>query len=210
MLRNLRRFDTGNFSSTNTIISNLGFRLAPGGAQEFYGVTPDMTLLGKILGGGLPVGAFGGKAEIMDQLAPEGPVYQAGTLSGNPLAVAAGIATLEILLRDNPYEKLEERGRRLFTGLASAAENEGISATVNFTGSMGALFFNPGPVRNYRDAASSDTAMYASFHRRMLERGIYMAPSAFETCFVGVAHTDEDIDAILDAAAEFLLSVLVR
>ncbi len=184
-----------------------GFRLAPGGAQEYFGVTPDITLLGKILGGGLPVGAFGGKAEIMDHLAPDGPVYQAGTLSGNPIATAAGAATLEILLGDDPYPTLEERGRRLFTGLAAAAEKAGIDTTVNFTGSMGALFFNPCPVENYRDAVSSDAGLYAKFHRNMLDRWVYLAPSAFETCFVSAAHADEDIDTILAAAAESLSAI---
>jgi len=181
-----------------------GFRLAPGGAQQCFGVTPDLTTLGKIIGGGLPVGAYGGRADLMDMIAPDGPVYQAGTLSGNPLAVAAGIATLEILKRDNPYGRMFEMSRKLFMGLVDGAKRAGYELTVNYMGSMGCGFFTPGPVRLYSDAMKSDTALFGEFHRRMLDAGVYLAPSQFEACFVSAAHTDEDIDLILGAAAKVL------
>ena len=184
-----------------------GFRLAPGGAQEYYGVTPDLTTLGKIIGGGLPVGAYGGRADLMDMMAPDGPVYQAGTLSGNPLAVAAGIAALEILRRDKPYEQLAELGEKLFRGLAEGARKAGREAAVNYVASMGCAFFAPGPVRLYSDAMKSDTALFAEFHRRMLEGGVYLAPSQFEACFVSAAHTDEDIEAIVAAATKALKEI---
>lgn len=184
-----------------------GFRLAPGGAQQYYGVTPDLTTLGKIIGGGLPVGAYGGRADLMDRMAPDGPIYQAGTLSGNPLAVAAGIATLEVLRRENPYEQLDAMGEKLFDGLADGARKTGHSVSVNRVGSMGCAFFAKGPVDNYKEAVSSDTEIFARFHRLMLEKGVYLAPSQYEAAFVSAAHTDEDIDRILNAARESLAEI---
>lgn len=181
-----------------------GFRLAAGGAQEYYGITPDLTTLGKVIGGGLPVGAFGGRADLMDKMAPDGPVYQAGTLSGNPLAVAAGIAALEILRRDNPYKSLAEKGKRLFEGFAAGAAKVGVPCAVNYVASMGCSFFAPGPVARYSDAMKSDTKLFAEFHKRMLAEGVYLAPSQFEACFVGTAHTDADVDYITGAAAKVL------
>jgi glutamate-1-semialdehyde 2,1-aminomutase len=184
-----------------------GFRLGLGGAQEYYGVTPDLTTLGKIIGGGLPVGAYGGRADLMDQMAPEGPIYQAGTLSGNPLAVAAGIAALEILKRDKPYARLAKLGEKLFRGLAAGAKSAGHEAAVNYVGSMGCAFFTSGAVRLYSDAMKSDTKLFAAFHRRMLDQGVYLAPSQFEACFVSAAHTDEDVDAIIAAASKALAEI---
>jgi glutamate-1-semialdehyde 2,1-aminomutase len=184
-----------------------GFRLAPGGAQQHYGVMPDLTTLGKIIGGGLPVGAYGGRADLMDMMAPAGPVYQAGTLSGNPLAVSAGIATLEILQRENPYEKLGRLGKKLFDGLARGAAKTNHNICVNYIASMGCAFFTGGPVRNYAEAVAADTEIYAKFHRLMLEKGVYLAPSQFEAAFVSAAHTEQDVDRIIDAAAEALAEI---
>jgi len=184
-----------------------GFRLSAGGAQEYYGVTPDLTTLGKIIGGGLPVGAYGGRADLMDMMAPAGPVYQAGTLSGNPLAVAAGIAALEILRRDKPYARLAKLGEKLFNGLVEGAKKAGRAASVNYVGSMGCAFFTAGPVRLYSDAMKSDTALFAEYHRRMLEQGVYLAPSQFEACFVSAAHTEEDVETIIAAAAKALSEI---
>jgi len=181
-----------------------GFRLAPGGAQEYYGVKPDLTTLGKIIGGGLPVGAFGGRADIMDRMAPDGPIYQAGTLSGNPLAVAAGTATLNILLRDKPYERLAAMAEKLFNGLEKGALDAGFDVSVNRVASMGCTFFTPGPVENFAAATTADTALFSNFHHKMLDRGVYMAPSQFEAGFVGTAHTDADIEFIIGAAADSL------
>ncbi len=181
-----------------------GFRLGPGGAQQRYSVTPDMTTLGKIIGGGLPVGAYGGRAEIMDQLAPAGPVYQAGTLSGNPLAVAAGLATLEMLGMEGAYEKLDAMGDRLSRGLQEAAERAGVDAYHTRVGSMLCMFFTAGAVRNYQDALRCDTKMYARYFHEMLRRGVYFAPSQFEAAFVSSAHTEKDIDDTVAKAAEAL------
>ncbi|MHC5081936.1 MAG: glutamate-1-semialdehyde 2,1-aminomutase, partial [Planctomycetota bacterium] len=181
-----------------------GFRLGPGGAQERFGVTPDLTTLGKIIGGGLPVGAYGGKGEIMARLAPEGPVYQAGTLSGNPISVAAGLATLKKLLRPGAYETLEERGRRLAEGMKDNLRATGTEAALHALGSMSCLFFHPGPVRNDTSAMASDTAKYAKYFHGMLEKGIYLAPSQFETGFVSLAHTEEQIDRAIAASREVL------
>ncbi|HOC91630.1 MAG TPA: glutamate-1-semialdehyde 2,1-aminomutase [bacterium] len=181
-----------------------GFRLAPGGAQEHFNISPDLTTLGKIIGGGLPVGAYGGRADLMDMMAPSGPVYQAGTLSGNPIAVAAGITTLEILINDSPYQRMAALADRLFDGLEKGARDNGVDIAVNKIASMGCAFFAPGPVRNYAEALKSDTKLFARFHSLMLERGVYLAPSQFEACFVGAAHTEADVDAISAAAAESL------
>ncbi len=179
-----------------------GFRVGLSGAQGLYGVEPDLTCLGKIIGGGLPVGAYGGRAEIMDHIAPEGPVYQAGTLSGNPLAVAAGLTTLRILTRPGTYERLEELSVRLFEGLSEAAREAGLEVTGNRVGSMMTLFFRGGRVTNFAEAAASDTARYGAFWRAMVKRGVYLAPSQFEAAFVSLAHTEEEIERTIEAARE--------
>jgi glutamate-1-semialdehyde 2,1-aminomutase len=184
-----------------------GFRLGLGGAQKTFGVTPDLTTLGKIIGGGLPVGAYGGRAEIMDRLAPTGPVYQAGTLSGNPLAVAAGLTTIELLSEDGTYEKLDKLGDRLATGLRQAAEKAGIKTYHTRIGSMMCMFFTNQPVRNYQGALNCDTELYARYFHAMLDRGIYLAPSQFEACFVSLAHTESDIDQTIAQATEALAAV---
>jgi glutamate-1-semialdehyde 2,1-aminomutase len=172
-----------------------GFRVARGGAQELFGVTPDLTILGKIVGGGLPLAAFGGRAEIMDRLAPGGDVYQAGTLSGNPLATAAGLAVLERL--DSPvYDELERRGARLEAGLAPHGRMQRV-------GAMATLFMTGEPVRDFDDARRCDTERYAALFRHLLARGIYVAPSQFEAMFLSLAHVDEEIDTTIDAIAEF-------
>ena len=179
-----------------------GFRVAMNGAQGRYGVTPDLTTLGKVIGGGLPVGAYGGPAEIMDHLAPEGPVYQAGTLSGNPLATAAGLATLAILEQPEVFEGIEFALTQLGDSLAEIASDAGVPVYTTQAGTMGCLFFREGPVRNYADAAASDTARYAAFFHGMRERGVYFAPSQFEACFMSTAHGPEELDRTLDAAQE--------
>jgi glutamate-1-semialdehyde 2,1-aminomutase len=184
-----------------------GFRVGPGGAQEFYSIMPDITCLGKIMGGGLPVGAYGGRRDIMERMAPEGDIYQAGTLSGNPLAMAAGLATLKILKNRDLYDDLEEKGSALFSGLETAAQLEGEVITVNRIGSMGSVFFTKGPVRDYKSAKKADAAKYARFYRAMLERGIYLAPSAFETTFVSTAHDEESIQETIECAKEAFSSI---
>ena len=177
-----------------------GFRVAYGGAQQLYGVKPDLTCLGKIIGGGLPVGAYGGKREIMSWVAPEGPVYQAGTLSGNPLAVAAGIATLTALRKPGTYRRLEQTTAGLVEGLRSAAAVRGISVQINRVGSMFTVFFTSTPVSDFATAKTSDTARYGKFFRSLLEQGIYLAPSQFEACFVSLAHSMKDVNATIRAA----------
>ncbi|MGD8496924.1 MAG: glutamate-1-semialdehyde 2,1-aminomutase, partial [Gemmatimonadales bacterium] len=180
-----------------------GFRVAAGGAQERYGVRPDLTTLGKVVGGGLPVGAYGGPAAIMAHVAPDGPVYQAGTLSGNPLATAAGIATLEEIRSDPElYRRLGARTRRLGDGLVAAADDAGIPARWNGVGAMGSLFFTSEPVTDWESAAAGDRTRYARFFHGMLDRGVYLAPSPFEAWFVSTAHTDEDLDRTVSAARE--------
>ncbi len=179
-----------------------GFRVAPGGAQEFYGIMPDLTCLGKIIGGGLPVGAYGGKREIMERMAPVGDIYQAGTLSGNPLAMAAGIATLKILKDREVYNSLEEKGRALFSGLEIAARIAGQVVAVNRIGSMGTVFFTKDRVKDYESVKKADSEKYARFYRAMLRRGIYLAPSAFETAFVSLAHDKDSIQKTVECAAE--------
>jgi len=179
-----------------------GFRLSLGGAQEYFGITPDLSCFGKIIGGGLPVGAFGGKREIMDYLAPEGPVYQAGTLSGNPLAMAAGIATLKELQKPGVYEELREKTKKLTEGLKEAARAAGVEEKVSFKSieSISIIYFTPVNVRNYQDALTANTEAYAAFFRKMLQEGIYLAPSQFEVAFMSTAHTDEDIEKTVRAA----------
>jgi glutamate-1-semialdehyde 2,1-aminomutase len=172
----------------------------PGGAQARYTVSPDLTTLGKVIGGGLPVGAYGGRRDVMELVAPAGPVYQAGTLSGNPLAMTAGIETLRALAEPGVWEGLERATTRLADGLASL----GSSVQVSSVGSMFGLFFTDRPVRSWDDARMADTDRFAAFHRAMLERGIYVAPSQFEAGFVSTAHGDEEIDATVEAAVAAL------
>ncbi|MHB8050782.1 MAG: glutamate-1-semialdehyde 2,1-aminomutase [Coriobacteriia bacterium] len=181
-----------------------GFRVARGGAQERYGVMPDLTTLGKIIGGGFPVGAFGGRREIMEHLSPVGPVYQAGTLSGNPIAMVAGLALMAELAKPGVYDELERKGARLEAGLRAAVEAAGIDAFLTRVGAMACMFFTAETVRDWPTASTSDTDLYATYFRGMLERGIVLAPSQFEATFVGLAHSDEDIDAMTSAAAEVL------
>lgn len=176
-----------------------GFRVAPGGAQERYGVLPDVTCLGKIVGGGLPVGAYGGPRAIMEQIAPLGPVYQAGTLSGNPLAMAAGIATLKVLGRPGVYEELETKGKQMEEAFIASAMEAGIPIQVKRVGSMLSAFFTEKEVWDYSSAKSSDTARYARFFREMLSAGVYLAPSQFEAAFVSLAHTDQDLERTQEA-----------
>jgi glutamate-1-semialdehyde 2,1-aminomutase len=180
-----------------------GCRLARGGAQERFGLAPDMTCLGKVVGGGFPLAAYGGRRAIMERVAPVGPVYQAGTLSGNPVAVSAGLATLE-RLDDALYARLEELGARLESGLRRAIESTGARACVQRVGSMITLFFAPGPIRSWADAAASDTKAFARWHRGMLDRGVYWPPAQYEAAFIGGAHTSADVDATVTAAREAL------
>lgn len=184
-----------------------GFRVAFGGAQSLYNVTPDMTTMGKIVGGGMPVGAYGGSAEIMNSISPDGPVYQAGTLSGNPLAMACGLATLKVLQDTNPYDRLDEVTSRLVDGLDQAATDAGLDHVVARVGSMFTLFFNSEPVTSYDVSARNDTERFAAYHRGMLDHGIYLPCSQFEANFVSAAHTDEDIDATLAAARAVLSDI---
>ncbi len=184
-----------------------GFRVAYGGAQALYGVRPDLTCLGKIIGGGLPVGAYGGRRDVMAQVAPLGGVYQAGTLSGNPLAVTAGLATLRSLRQGDPYGQLERAGARLERGLRTAAEKSGIPLTVNRVGSMLTGFFTDGPVVDYASARRADTTRYARYFHAMLSRGVYLAPSQFEAAFVSLAHTEADLAAAETAAADALAAL---
>lgn len=177
-----------------------GFRVAYGGAQERYKVSPDLTTIGKIIGGGLPAAAFGGRADIMSVLAPLGPVYQAGTLSGNPLAMAAGMKAMEILGRPGTYERLEHLGKRLGDGLLAAAQAAGVPATLNRVGSMLTLFFCQGPVTDYATAKTADTARFGSFFRKMREAGVFLPPSQYEAMFVSLAHTEDEIDKVTSAA----------
>jgi glutamate-1-semialdehyde 2,1-aminomutase len=184
-----------------------GFRIAYGGAQEKFGVTPDLTTLGKIIGGGLPVGAYGGRKDIMAMVAPSGPMYQAGTLSGNPLAMTAGIKTLELLQKAGTYEYLDKITKKLANGWLQIAKETGHPAVGGQISGMFGMFFTGDPVHNYEDAKKSDTAKFGRFHRGMLEQGIYLAPSQFEAGFSSIAHTEEDIDRTLAAARTVLSSL---
>jgi glutamate-1-semialdehyde 2,1-aminomutase len=184
-----------------------GFRVAHGGAQELYGVRPDLTCLGKIIGGGLPVGAYGGRAEIMTRLAPEGPVYQAGTLSGNPLAMTAGIETLKALRDPTVYATLERRSAALAAGLAAAARAEEVATFATRVGSMFTTFFTDADVTDYTSAKLADTRLYATYFHSMLDEGIYFAPSQFEAGFVSLAHTDEDVARTIQAASRAFRAV---
>jgi glutamate-1-semialdehyde 2,1-aminomutase len=184
-----------------------GFRIAYGGAQQKFGITPDLTTLGKVIGGGLPVGAYGGRREIMSMVAPAGPMYQAGTLSGNPLAMTAGIKTLEILRQPGSYEYLEAITKRLADGLLQVARETGHAACGGNISGMFGFFFTAGPVHNFEDAKLSDLSKFSRFHRGMLEQGIYLAPSQFEAGFTSLAHTDVDIDKTLAAARAVMSSL---
>ncbi len=179
-----------------------GFRVAYGGAQALYGVKPDLTCLGKIIGGGMPIGAYGGRADIMEMVAPAGPVYQAGTLSGNPLAAAAGAATLEVLKEEGVYERLEQAGKELAQGLREQAARAGVPVQVNQLGSCITVFFADGPVVDYASARRSDTARYGAFFHKMLARSVYLPPAQFETMFVSLAHSGADLERTVAAAAE--------
>ncbi len=181
-----------------------GFRVGRGSAQALYGITPDLTCFGKIIGGGLPVGAYGGRKEVMNHIAPQGPVYQAGTLSGNPLAMAAGIATLTELKRSGFYKSLEEKTEKLVTGLQAAADKAGIAVRTGHVGSMAGLFFTDAAVNNFDDAKLSNLDRFAAYYRAMLAKGIYLAPSQFEAGFVSAAHTDGDIDKTIAAASDVM------
>jgi glutamate-1-semialdehyde 2,1-aminomutase len=184
-----------------------GFRVAHGGAQALYHIRPDVSCFGKIVGGGLPVGAYGGRMDIMSQVAPEGPVYQAGTLSGNPLAMAAGIATLKAIKRPGFYEALEATSARLASGLSRAAANTGTPAVINRVGSMLGMFLTARSVENFDDAKTADLEKFGAYYREMLARGIYLAPSQFEALFVSAAHSDQDIDDTIAAAEEVFASL---
>jgi len=185
-----------------------GFRLAYGGAQTVFGIEPDITTLGKIIGGGLPAAAYGGRRDIMRLVAPLGPVYQAGTLSGNPLAMRAGIETLRLLAARGFYEDLNQKAERLVAGLREALDSSGVVGQLNSAGSLATLFFSPQPVRDYEGAKKSDTRRFAAFFTEMLDRGVFLAPSQFEALFVSAAHTEEDIDRTLAACRESLKAVL--
>ncbi len=184
-----------------------GFRLQNGSVQGIFGIEADLTTLGKIIGGGVPVAAYGGRADLMDHVAPLGPVYQAGTLAGNPLAMRAGIAALKQLAKPGLYEEMTEMAQRLVSGLRAQIANAGIPAQINAMGSLATVFFTSEPVRNYTDARRSDTKRYARFFREMLERGIFLAPSQFEAAFVSAAHTSQDVDRTLVAAQESLQAI---
>jgi glutamate-1-semialdehyde 2,1-aminomutase len=179
-----------------------GFRISYGGAQERFGVTPDLTTLGKVIGGGLPVGAYGGRKDIMSMVAPAGPVYQAGTLSGNPLAMTAGIKTLEILKQEGSYERLESMTKRLINGICESAKAAGLAINGKSISGMFGFYLCDGPVRNFEEAKQSNSEYFAKLHRSMLQKGVYLAPSAFEAGFMSLAHSEDDIDATLKAFNE--------
>lgn len=181
-----------------------GFRVAYGGAQEYFGVTPDVTTMGKVIGGGLPVGAYGGRKDIMQMVAPAGPMYQAGTLSGNPLAMRAGIETLKKLSAPGTHKELERKSKKLVDGITAAAKKHGHAITGDQAGGMFGWFFTEGPVKNFQDATKADPAKFGKWHRMMLERGVYLAPSMYEAGFMSTVHTDEDIEKTIAIADEVL------
>ena len=181
-----------------------GFRVAYGGAQEYFGVTPDVTTMGKVIGGGLPVGAYGGRKDIMEMVAPAGPMYQAGTLSGNPLAMTAGIETMKRLKQDGVHEELERKSKMLVDGIVAAAKKHGHAISGDQAGGMFGWYFVEGPVKNFAQAAKGDPEKFGKWHRMMLERGVYLAPSMYEAGFISMAHTDEDIKKTIEIADEVL------
>jgi len=181
-----------------------GFRVAYGGAQEYFGVTPDVTTMGKVIGGGLPVGAYGGRKDIMEMVAPAGPMYQAGTLSGNPLAMTAGIETMKKLSQPGVYEELERKAQKLVDGVVAAGKKHGHAISGGVAGGMFGWYFNEGPVKNFSEAAQSDGEKFGKWHRMMLERGVYLAPSMYEAGFMSCAHTDEDIEKTIEIADEVM------
>ena len=179
-----------------------GFRVARGGAQELLGVQPDLTTLGKVVGGGMPAAAFGGRADIMSSIAPDGPVYQAGTLSGNPVAMAAGLRTLELIDEPGFYDALNRKTQKLMSGFAQAAADAGVALAVEQAGGMfGFIFSDDGPIRSFGQVAAADIERFRAFFHGMIDKGIYLAPSAFEAGFISAAHTDDEIDTTIDAAA---------
>ncbi len=200
-LEKLRTLTTG--QGTILIFDEVmtGFRVAYGGAQQLFGIRPDLTTLGKVIGGGLPVGAYGGRADLMERVAPAGPVYQAGTLSGNPLAVAGGLKTLEILRRPGAYERLESLGAKLQSGLAAEASRARVALTVNRVGSMFTAFFTGQAVRDFASAKKSDTEAFGKFFRSLLESGVYFPPSQFEAGFLSTAHSEDDVEETVRASA---------
>jgi len=181
-----------------------GFRVHPGGAQALYDVQPDLTTMGKVIGGGLPAAAYGGKKEFMEMVSPSGPVYQAGTLSGNPLAMAAGLKTLEIISQPGFFEKLNKKANWFFSELELFIKNQNYPISVNYVNSMGCLFFKEGGVRNFSEATQSDTELFARYFGQMLKKGIYLAPSQFEAMFISAAHSEEDLQNTLHAGREVL------
>ena len=184
-----------------------GFRISYGGAQEYFGITPDVTTMGKVIGGGLPVGAYGGRKDIMELVAPAGPMYQAGTLSGNPLAMAAGIKTMEILKRPGSYEHLDKMSSKLVAGILQAGKDAGHAVCGGHIRGMFGFFFTEGPVNCFADAAKSDTKKFAKWHRGMLQRGVYLAPSQYEAGFMSLAHTEADIDRAIEIAKEVMKTI---
>jgi glutamate-1-semialdehyde 2,1-aminomutase len=184
-----------------------GFRVSYGGAQQYFGITPDLTTMGKVIGGGLPVGAYGGKKEIMEMVAPAGPMYQAGTLSGNPLAMTAGIETMKKLAQPGVYEELERKSKKLVDGIVATAEKHGLPISGDYAGGMFGWYFVDGPVKNFSQAAKADAKKFGKWHRAMLERGVYLAPSMYEAGFMSMAHTDEDIDKTIAIADEVMASL---
>ena len=184
-----------------------GFRISYGGAQAHFGVTPDLTTMGKVIGGGLPVGAYGGRADIMGMVAPAGPMYQAGTLSGNPLAMTAGIKTLELLKQPGTYDRLTATTQKLVAGIKEAAQAAGLPITAGSVSAMFGFFLCEGPVRNFEEAKATDAERFGKLHRAMLERGVYLAPSAFEAGFTSLAHSDGDIEATINAFRESFAAV---
>lgn len=184
-----------------------GFRVSYGGAQEYYKIDPDLTCLGKIIGGGLPVGAYGGKRQYMEQIAPQGPIYQAGTLSGNPLAMAAGLTSIRLLQKEGVYDELTRKTQKLAQGLRDIAQELGLPIWVNSLGAMFSAFFTEEPVRDFKSASTSDVQLFGAFFRGMLERGVYLAPSQFEAVFLSTVHTEEDIQYTLEQSRAVLKSL---
>jgi glutamate-1-semialdehyde 2,1-aminomutase len=203
-LEGLRKITTDNGALLVFDEVMTGFRVAYGGAQQYFGVTPDVTTMGKVIGGGMPVGAYGGRKDIMQMVAPAGPMYQAGTLSGNPLAMRAGIETLKKLNQPGVYDELERKAKKLVDGIVAAAQKHNIPITGDYAGGMFGWFFTEGPVKNFDDAKKADPALFGRWHRMMLERGVYLAPSMYEAGFMSCVHTDEDIEKTIAIADEVM------